>query len=117
MIVDDDHSILSLLEIIFKNKYEVDVASNGKEALSKLTKNFYNLVITDCDMPVMNGLELFKQASRIIKGANKKFIFNTGMVTAEREHYFKQNDIKYITKPYSLQEIRDLVDNSIHVHG
>ncbi len=44
LIVDDDHSMLSLMEMTFRNKYEVDVASNGKEALSKLTNSFYDLV-------------------------------------------------------------------------
>ena len=61
----------------------------------------------------MDGIEFFKQASRMIKDVNNKFIFNTGMVTTERESYFKQNKIKYLVKPSSIKEIQALVDNSI----
>lgn len=59
LMVDDDELSLELLEGILKELgYEVDRARNGKEALEKLRTDRIHLVITDWEMPEMNGLEL-----------------------------------------------------------
>ena len=59
LIVDDDELSLELLrEILREMGYQVDCASNGKQALEKLRAGDIHLVITDWEMPEMNGLEL-----------------------------------------------------------
>jgi putative two-component system response regulator len=59
LIVDDDELTLELLQhILHEMGYEVERASNGKEALEKLRRDAIHLVITDWEMPEMNGLEL-----------------------------------------------------------
>jgi putative two-component system response regulator len=59
LMVDDDELSLELLEgILSELGYEVSRASNGMEALAVLRKEPIHLVITDWDMPEMNGLEL-----------------------------------------------------------
>ncbi len=59
LMVDDDELSLELLEGVLRELgYEVERATNGKEALEKLRKEPIHLVITDWDMPEMNGLEL-----------------------------------------------------------
>ena len=59
LIVDDDELSLELLqEILREMGYEVERAANGKEAMEKLRHNAIHLVITDWEMPEMNGLEL-----------------------------------------------------------
>ncbi len=59
LIVDDDELSLELLQdILHEMGYEVERAANGKEAIEKLRRNAIHLVITDWEMPEMNGLEL-----------------------------------------------------------
>ncbi len=59
LMVDDDELSLELLEgVLTELGYEVDRARNGREALDKLHKESIHLVITDWEMPEMNGLEL-----------------------------------------------------------
>jgi putative two-component system response regulator len=59
LIVDDDELSLEMLQDILNEMgYEVERAVNGKEALSKLRKHSIHLVITDWEMPEMNGLDL-----------------------------------------------------------
>lgn len=64
--VEDDKALLhetgSILSKIFKS---VDTATNGAEGLLKFTKNRYDLVITDIEMPELNGLELSKKIKEI----------------------------------------------------
>jgi signal transduction histidine kinase/CheY-like chemotaxis protein len=59
LIVEDNPSNLKLISSqLGVLGYKADLASNGKEALEMTTENEYSLVITDCNMPVMDGYEL-----------------------------------------------------------
>jgi putative two-component system response regulator len=59
LIVDDDELSLELLQDVLQEMgYEVERAANGKQALEKLRGGAIHLVITDWEMPEMNGLEL-----------------------------------------------------------
>ncbi len=59
LIVDDDPLSLELLQDVLQEMgYEVERAANGKEALDKLRRDSIHLVITDWEMPEMNGPEL-----------------------------------------------------------
>ena len=59
LIVEDNPSNLKLISCqLGVLGYKADLASNGKEALEMTAANEYSLVITDCNMPVMDGYEL-----------------------------------------------------------
>src|SRR5450432_2956979 len=59
LIVDDDELSLAILEgVLDEMGYEVERARNGREALTKLRGGEIHIVITDWEMPEMNGLEL-----------------------------------------------------------
>ncbi len=59
LIVDDDELSLEILQdVLVQWGYEVERARNGKEALPRLRKHSIHLVVTDWEMPEMNGLEL-----------------------------------------------------------
>jgi len=61
LIVDDSRSIRELLGSVLKNAgFNVTSADDGKEGLDVAMGNKFDLVITDVNMPVMNGLELLK---------------------------------------------------------
>ncbi|MGB5964736.1 MAG: response regulator [Sulfurimonadaceae bacterium] len=64
--VEDDKALSqetsNILEKIFKS---VDTASSGAEGLLKFTQNSYDLVITDIEMPELNGLEMSKKIKEI----------------------------------------------------
>lgn len=109
LIVDDEEAITSLLCAVLKSEWDVDTASNGEEALTKLKQTHYDLIISDVDMPIMDGMELLKNASEIIENLNNKFILHTGNLSPDREEYFKKNRIKYLSKPSSIIEIREFV--------
>jgi two-component system, sensor histidine kinase and response regulator len=58
LIVDDDHDVLDLLEIVLYKKYEIVAAGNGFEALAAVRDNAPSLIITDVMMPGMDGIRL-----------------------------------------------------------
>ncbi len=62
LIVDDSASIRQVVSIALKSAgYEVIEASNGEDALSKLTGQRVHLIISDVNMPVMDGITFLKE--------------------------------------------------------
>ena len=59
LIVDDDESIRrSLIMILEQKGYSVDTAENGREAVEKSNRNFYNIALIDIRLPDMEGTQL-----------------------------------------------------------
>ena len=66
LIVDDEEIIKDSLSFILKKEgYEVEEASNGKEAYDKIVKKPFSLVITDLEMPFMKGTELIEKIIKL----------------------------------------------------
>lgn len=66
LIVDDSAPMRQLVELTLKSaQFDVIVATNGKEALTKLPSGKLDLVITDLNMPEMDGITLIKQLRQL----------------------------------------------------
>ena len=64
LVVDDDPGIVEILEELLSVSYQVDSAADGVEACARLEDKSYDLVLTDINMPRMNGMELIREISR-----------------------------------------------------
>jgi len=109
LIVDDDPGIRTLLKSLLDKEGDVQTASNGKDALSKLASNYFSAIITDIDMPLMSGLELYSKAAARFPAIRRRFLFFTGNADLERLTFFKQNQLNYLVKPASLKAIKSAV--------
>jgi DNA-binding NtrC family response regulator len=114
LIVDDDEQIRKLLVEYFRNLgYEVRFATNGAEALGKLSQNDIDCIISDLIMPDMDGLELLKQ----VRAQDSKipFLLVTGYPTIETAiEVMKQGAYDYIAKPLQLEDVRIKVERALH---
>ena len=64
LIVDDkQENLFSLQKLLQLHDFKVDTALSGEEALKKILKNFYALIILDVQMPVMDGFEVAEAIS------------------------------------------------------
>ena len=107
LIVDDNELIIELLTNILQRIGDIDTASDGIEALAKLKKKSYKLIISDIDMPKMDGLTFFKNSNILYPDMNKRFLFFTGEITSERLTFFNDEKVGYIKKPERIDIIRD----------
>lgn len=66
LIVDDEFSLRSLMEVVFKDEgYSVSLAEDGISALRTLENGHFDILITDINMPSMNGIELFNNVKKL----------------------------------------------------
>lgn len=111
LIVDDEESLtFSLYQTFIKLPIECEVVttSNGEEALLRLEKNKFDVVITDISMPGLDGLDLLSRIK--LKYPGTKVIVITAYGSDEREEQaYKRGAESYIEKPFDLHNIRDMV--------
>ncbi len=111
LIVDDSASMRQLVSSTIKDAgYEVLVAENGKDALSVLNSEKVDMVITDLNMPDMDGIELIKKLRSL---PDYKFA-PIVMLTTEAQESKKQEGRKsgasgWIVKPFSSVQLLDVI--------
>jgi two-component system, chemotaxis family, chemotaxis protein CheY len=115
LIVDDSSSVRTVARMALREKgYEVIEAAHGQEALAKLEGERFSLIISDVNMPVMDGITLLKEIKR---HPNYKFT-PVIMLTTEAGEDKKQEGRAagakaWITKPFQPQSLVDAVSKLI----
>lgn len=105
LIVDDTpENLISLKKVLEKHNFEVDTASSGEEALKKVLKNAYVLIILDVQMPGMDGFEVAEAISGYSKAQETAIIFlsaaNTELSFITKG--YSSGGLDYITKPVDM---------------
>lgn len=114
MIVDDEPAQLGLLkELIRSTGMKFRTAQNGKEALMKMEHAAPDLVLTDIQMPKMDGFELLRRIKDDPRLQHLPIVALSGQPNVSREDYLKMGFSGSLLKPYSSQKllhiIRDLL--------
>ncbi|WP_113651478.1 hybrid sensor histidine kinase/response regulator [Pedobacter namyangjuensis] len=105
LIVDDTpENLISLKSVLEKHDFEVDTASSGEEALKKVLKNSYVLIILDVQMPGMDGFEVAEAISGYSKAKETAIIFLSAANTEFRfiAKGYSSGGLDYITKPVDM---------------
>ncbi len=111
LIVDDDKTTRKLLSLYLKGKgYEVVPAENGLDAIEKLGTESINLVVTDMNMPYMDGIELTKtlRADSVLKEI-PIIMVTTEADEDEKEKAFVAGVDDYLVKPTNADAISDSI--------
>lgn len=105
LVVEDDREICHLYSrVLTKNGYQVTGVSNGQEALDAIDHTYFDLIISDIMMPVMNGYELVKALREC--GCNIPVM----MITAkdafdDKRMGFLSGTDDYMVKPIDVDEM------------
>ena len=115
LIVDDDSAVQRILARVFQRAgYNVDTASNGRQALSKLAEGRFDAMVSDIQMPKMTGRELV--AHLAVEGPYLPgcvFIVTSRSETEERDWVNRFPGVSLLEKPVSPKEILRLVQQRL----
>ena len=92
--------------------FAADVAENGRDAVDKALSHFYDLILMDIQMPVMDGIEAMREIrSGQAEGEHHSTIVavTANAMSGDRERFIDMGMDDYISKPYQLGELRILV--------
>ncbi len=110
LIVDDEENTrIGLTKLLTHEGFEVASASNGHDALDYLYLKKVNLIISDINMPNMNGLAFLRELSRKFPSTSVIMITAYGGV----ESYLEAMNLgayEYLHKPVRLDELRTIMN-------
>lgn len=117
LIVDDNKTDRLLYSKILKNitpDYEVDVASNGKEALEKIESTHPALVITDHSMPIMNGYEFVIELQKLEMKGKPPVIVLSSDIDRNAINDYNGIGVEYVfQKPVNLGHFKQALEKSL----
>ena len=114
--VEDEDDIREMLKDVLKDDFKKFVtAKNGEEGLQKFKELKFDIVITDIEMPKMDGLTLAQNIKKISK--DTPVILLTAY--SEKERLFKAIDVgvtKYLVKPFTPEKLLDVICEIAKTH-
>ncbi len=116
LIVDDDTLVCeSLKEMLTFEGYKVDAALSAPSALAKVKEDGYNLILSDIQMPGMNGIDLLKEIKGLNSDAMVVFITGHGHIDGAIEA-IKLGAYDYLTKPIDDLRLRVTIQRALEQH-
>ncbi|MDQ6801622.1 MAG: response regulator [Acidobacteriota bacterium] len=113
LVVDDDASIRRLVATVLKReRYDVETADGGEDALAKLERNQYDVVVLDLMMPVVSGVDVLERLANrhpLIKCV----VIMSAVSRLEVAHAVTPNVFAALRKPFELPELINAVSGCI----
>ncbi|EAS66300.1 transporter substrate-binding domain-containing protein [Photobacterium angustum] len=115
ILVAEDHPINQqiLKQQLEQLNYAVDIVDNGQKALDALSKNSYDLLLTDCHMPELDGFELVKAIRKKEQKLDAKPLPVLALTAdaLSNEQFFKEIGFDaYLIKPITLDELNTVLN-------
>ena len=117
LIVDDIdinlHLLSAQLQKIGFSSCNIITADNGLKAIHIIENEKIDLVITDNEMPRVNGLELIRKMKENPKTKDNPFILNSGNSTPELIRQVLILGASFYAKPASIDDIKKLIEKAL----
>lgn len=110
LVVDDNEINLKVAKVVLADLFEeIDVASNGKEAVTKHRANKYDIIFMDLLMPEMDGID----ATKAIREDDQDVIIvavSANSIKDGIDEYLKAGMNDFVTKPYKSDKIKEVME-------
>ena len=111
LVVEDEPTVAELIsDVLVEEGYRVDTLLDSREALGRLEKKSYSLVICDLKMPHMDGPGLYRALVRRENPMQHKLLFVTGDTMGPRTiEFLNSSAVPYLAKPFLVEELKEAV--------
>lgn len=113
LIAEDDEAVREFLTRGLKSRgHEVSVAADGLEALDRLGRQSFDLLLTDIVMPLMDGIELSLKAAKDYPGL-RIILMTAYAAERQRAHNLDVLAHEVVNKPFGLDQICRAIDKAL----
>ncbi|MFQ7113632.1 ATP-binding protein [Hallella bergensis] len=117
LLVDDSQDFLAFMAEELGSRFKVRVATNGKEALDRISEHKPDIILSDVMMPEMDGNELCRRVKGNKETGNIPFVMLTARLAQEhRMEGMESGADDYVTKPFNLDLLYLRMENLIKWH-
>jgi CheY-like chemotaxis protein/anti-sigma regulatory factor (Ser/Thr protein kinase) len=121
LLVEDNVDNQSLAqEMLWRLGCEVELASDGKEALEQLARTRYDLVLMDCHMPNLSGYDATKEIRRREAGGSTHttiVALTASVLPEERARCMEVGMDDYVAKPFSKRDLQEVLERWLPAGG
>ena len=107
LVVEDERALAAaVVEALSDAGLKVDHAGDGEEALARVRKKVYDVVICDLKMPRVDGMTLYRAISAATPALARRVIFVTGDVAGtDAERFLEDSGCRWLAKPFRLADL------------
>jgi two-component system NtrC family sensor kinase len=115
LVVEDEPTVLQLIaEVLSEDGHRVDMLLDSRQALGRLKKNNYDLVICDLRMPHLDGAGLYRQMVSDRNPLQHRLLFVTGDTMSPRTlEFLNACGLPYLAKPFLVEELKEAVRSAL----
>ncbi|NWG29059.1 MAG: response regulator [Ignavibacteriaceae bacterium] len=113
--IEDDSSNREIVSLFLKDQFLVDTATESSEALKKITKNNYSIILLDISLRRgLDGLELAREIKKLKNYKDVPVIAVTAYAFKEDENrILKSGCTHYISKPFTKSVLLDTIKKAL----
>ena len=113
LLVEDETIVReSVRDWLTEDGYDVDVAEDGEEALQKIKKQEFGVIVFDLKLPGIDGLQVFEQAKEL-KPETKGVIITAYPSKETQEKAKRLGLLDYLAKPFKVEDLEKLVTKAL----
>lgn len=116
LVVDDEAAARKIAVQALEEHYDVAAASSAEEARDMLAVGRFDLVLTDCEMPGMSGVDLILE-TRSRYPALPCILMSGGGGGAGQVAWLEAHGVPFLAKPYKIHQLRATVERLLRQDG
>jgi DNA-binding response OmpR family regulator len=114
LLVDDDVSLVELIEMYFEDRYELSIAKDAKEAFDLLAQRTPDLIVLDIMLPKMDGLQFLEKMRQMDAFRQLPVVLLTAKGTDHDIKIGMESGAQmYIPKPFDFDELFDVIERCL----
>lgn len=114
LVVDDDKSIRTLYKVLIERRYEsahIDFCPDGKEGLAMATNADFDIIVSDINMPVMDGISFHANLKQQDRLKAEKVVMVSANIYGDHLRYIQDEGLDYFEKPFRPNQFYAFVDS------
>jgi CheY-like chemotaxis protein len=93
----------------------VQTAGDGREGFHKAAQTYFDIIVSDIDMPHMSGLEFYEKLTTEHPDQKNSFIFITGDLNEERKKFGVLKGVRMFQKPFNLNTFKSFILETVEI--
>lgn len=115
MLVDDEEAVLRALVKVLGRHYDVTTVSSAERALQLIAGSSWHAILTDVMMPGLTGIELARRALQLCPPLAGRVVLMSGGVPPDVHSKLLSIGLPVLSKPFSLEQARAVLDQLVLV--
>ncbi len=113
LLADDDSRLQLVVRMwLEKNNHQIETASNGQEALTRFQQEDFDILITDVNMPLMNGVDLIEKVLQLPRPPELIVLLTSRCDISKLQKEINSPKVCLLNKPFSPAALAKLIENN-----